>query len=104
MTWREDLRAIIDEVAVSEIPDVLGELARAQAVAQLRLQPPTQNGTVPKLDQYLTVEEVAEHLKVGTKWIYDHVDELGGMRLSSRAVRFPSRAIQRYLAGRRSTR
>ncbi len=44
MTWREDLRAIIDEVALSEIPEVLGELARGQAVAQLRLQAPRQNG------------------------------------------------------------
>ena len=104
MNWRADLRSLIDEVEVHEIPDVLGELARMQAIVQKRLQPPTRNGTTPKLDQYLTVEEVAERLSIGTKWVYDHADQLGAVHLSTRAVRFPERAVQRYLTARRSTR
>lgn len=101
MNWRADLWAILEEISVSEIPDVLGELARAQAVAQLRLQPPAQNGTASKLDQHLTVDEVADRLSVGTKWVYDHADQLGAVHLSTRAVRFPERAVQRYLAAHR---
>ncbi len=101
MNWRDDLRAILEEIPPSEIPDVLGELARATVVVQLRLQQPTQNGTAPKFDQYLTVEEVADRLKVGTKWVYEHADQLGGVHLSTRAVRFPQRAVQRYLAAHR---
>lgn len=101
MNWREDLRTIIDEVAVSEIPDVLGELARAQAVVQLRLQPPRQNGSTPEPDQLLTANEVADRLNVGTKWVYSHADQLGAAHLSPRAVRFSERAVQRYLAAHR---
>ncbi len=101
MTWRDDLRAIVEEISVSEIPDVLGELARAKAVVQLRLQPPAQNGIASKLDQHLTVNEVAALLSVGTKWVYDNADQLGAVRLSARAVRFPERAVQRSLASHR---
>ena len=101
MNWREDLRSLIEEVELNEIPDLLGELARMQAVVQMRLQPARQNGAAPKLDQYLTVEEVAHRLSVGTKWVYDHADQLGAVHLSTRAVRFPERAVQRYLSAQR---
>lgn len=101
MTWRADLRAIVEEIAASDIPDVLGELARAQAVIQLKLQPPRQDGAAPVLDQQLTVDEVADRLKVGTKWVYAHADQLGAVHLSARAIRFSERAIQRFIVARR---
>ena len=108
MTWREDLRAIFNEVAVSEIPDALGELARGQAVMQLRLQAPGRNTSgpgpqvsAPGHDQQLTADEVASRLSVSKKWVYGHEEQLGAVHLSARAVRFSERAVQRYIAAHR---
>ncbi len=80
-TTRDRLRKIVEECPPDALPDLLGELARAQAVASVRLH---ENGAAPapptnKLGRHLTADEVAERLGVSTKWCYDHADELGAV-------------------------
>jgi len=99
---RRRLGKIVEEWPPDALPDLLGELARVTAVATLRLH---ENGAAPapptnKLGRHLTADEVAERLGVSTKWCYDHADELGAVRLSGRAVRFPEMAIYSYIAAR----
>jgi excisionase family DNA binding protein len=101
---RGRLSRIVEECPADALPDLLGELARAQAVATLRLQ---DNGTPPappsdKLGRHLTADELAKRLGVSPKWCYDHADELGAVRLSGRAVRFPEKAVRRYISARTS--
>jgi excisionase family DNA binding protein len=47
---------------------------------------------------YLTVEEVAEALRVSVSWVYKHKDLLGGVRLGKRLWRFPEPELTRLLA------
>jgi predicted DNA-binding transcriptional regulator AlpA len=101
---RDRLSRIVEECPPDALPDLLGELARAQAVASVRLH---ENGTAPapptnKLGRHLTADEVAELLGMSAKWCYDHADELGAVRLSARAVRFPESAVRRYITARTS--
>ncbi len=99
MNWREDLLALVVAVPDPELVDLLGELTRAQAHAYLRMRPPAGNGepkTARALDRYLTAGEVAERLGLSDDWVYRHSDELGAVKLGG-AVRFPERAVVRYL-------
>jgi hypothetical protein len=43
-----------------------------------------------KLDDYLTVEDVAACLKMSTSWVYKHKSRLGGVKLGDRVLRFPA--------------
>jgi excisionase family DNA binding protein len=47
------------------------------------------------VSRYLTVEEVAESLRVSVSWVYKHKQLLGGVRLGERLWRFPE---QEFLA------
>ena len=101
---RRRLSKIVGECPPAALPDILAELARAEAVASVRLH---ENGVAPapptnKLGRHLTADEVAERLGVSTKWCYDHAADLGAVRLSGRAVRFPERAVRRYITARTS--
>lgn len=96
--WRAELEAITAQVPEAELPDLIGELARADAIARARLNPPCENGRPQASDpaMYLTAEEVAKRLHVSAKWVYAHQSELGVVRLGA-AIRFPERALERYL-------
>ena len=98
MSWRDDLSALVAAVPESELPDLVGELARAQALAQVRLQPPTSNGAagIHKLDQYLSADDVADRLPVDRHWVYAHRHELGGFKIDGR-VMFPARRLCQYM-------
>ena len=96
---RGRLSKIVQECPPDALPDLLGELARAQAIASVRLQ---ENGAssapanpMRSLDRYLGVGEVADRLGMSTDWVYRHADELGAVKLGG-AVRFPERAVARY--------
>ena len=81
-----------------ELPDLVGELARAQALAQVRLQPGP-NGTRPQkleLDNYLSADQVAELLPFDRRWVYAHRRELGGVKVDGR-VAFPYRRLAECL-------
>ncbi len=98
MTWRDDLDGLVAAVPESELPDLVGELARAQALAQVRLQPSTSNGAsgIHKLDQYLSADDGADRLPVDRHWVYAHRHELGGFKIDGR-VMFPARRLCQYM-------
>ena len=101
---RGRLSKIVQEWPPDALPDLLGELARAQAVATLRL---SEKGAAPapptnKLGRHLTADEVAKLLGMSPKWCYDHAAALGAVRLSGRAVRFPEKAVRSYITARTS--
>ena len=92
------LEAAISTASREELPEIVGALARLEALARMRLH---ENGrsskpTVSALDRYLTADEVAKRLSMSPDWVYRHADELGGAKLGG-AVRFPERAVARRL-------
>ncbi len=50
------------------------------------------------MSRYLTVEEVAETLRVSVSWVYKHKQLLGGVRLGERLWRFPEQELPARLA------
>jgi len=97
------LRARLEELIAScpddQVAELIGELARAQAVLAPRLHQrhsSERQSSVRQLDRYLTANEVAELLSLDRKWIYDHQHDLGGVKMGG-LLRFPSRAVRRYL-------
>ena len=52
------------------------------------------------MSRYLTVEEVAEALRVSASWVYKHKDLLGGVRLGDRLWRFPEQDLMTRLSER----
>jgi excisionase family DNA binding protein len=52
------------------------------------------------VSRYLTVEEVAESLRVSVSWVYKHKDLLGGVRLGDRLWRFPEQELMTRLSNR----
>ncbi len=82
MTWREDLRAIVESVAQEQIPDLVGELARADLIARARIASgPNGAKASPAPDCHLTAAEVAKLLGVKPTWCYEHASELGAVQL-----------------------
>jgi predicted DNA-binding transcriptional regulator AlpA len=74
------------------IPEVLGELAELKAQLTQRLL-----ATREVRDQLLTAEDVASRLSVSTQFVYAHAGELGGCRLSERALRFRQSDVDRFV-------
>jgi excisionase family DNA binding protein len=52
------------------------------------------------MSRYLTVEEVADALRVSPSWVYKHKELLGGVRLGERLWRFPERGLMSRLSER----
>ena len=50
------------------------------------------------MSRYLTVEEVAERLKVSVSWVYKHKHLLGAVRLGERLWRFSEHELTARLA------
>jgi len=50
------------------------------------------------MSRYLTVEEVAEALRVSASWVYKHKNLLGGVRLGDRLWRFPEQDLMARLS------
>ncbi len=97
MTWRDDLRRIAEVVPGDDLPDLIGELHRAAALAGQRMRENGQrpaNG--PALDRLLTTDEVAEVVEASTRWVRRHRERLGGRKLDG-LLRFPQSAVQRYV-------
>jgi len=56
--------------------------------------------TINKDHQVLTVAELAERLRVGHRWVYEHADQLGAYRLG-KYLRFDlSRVMERVGKGK----
>lgn len=100
MSWRADLRQLVTGVPDEELHDLVGELARADSVARARLLPRASTRREP--DTYLSAEDVANCLGMSPKFVYANRDHLGGVKLGT-SVRFSRRAVDRYMANRKTT-
>ena len=56
--------------------------------------------TINKDHQVLTVAELAERLRVGQRWVYEHADQLGAYRLGKYLTFDLSRVMERVGAGK----
>ncbi len=104
---RRRLSRIVEECPPDALPDLLGELARAQALATLRL---SENGRSPERPapdirppgKLIDANAAAKLLGTKIRWLYDRADELPfTRRLGPRTLRFDEAGIRRWLETRR---
>lgn len=96
MAWRDMMRQAVEAVPAEQLPDLVAELARADAIARQRMLVPDPSKNDPEPDRLLRAAEVAERLSVSVKWVYRHQGRLGGTKLGG-AVRFSERAVESYI-------
>ena len=83
--------------------DLAGELGRSQAIVQHQLSsPPPARAEAPARQEarYLKPARVAQRLDVSNRWVYQHADELGAVKLDG-ALRIPEKGLELYLKARR---
>ncbi len=104
---RRRLSEIVQEWPPDALPDLLGELARAQAVAMLRLSENGRSLERPAPDiqpkgELIDANAAAKILGTHVRWLYDRADELPfTRRLGPRTLRFDEAALRRWLETRR---
>jgi predicted DNA-binding transcriptional regulator AlpA len=97
--------ARVVEVPVEQVPPLLATIASEQArlaavqgalAARLAAREPA---TARESDQLVTVDEAAAMLKLSRGWLYKNAAKLPfARRVGSRALRFSTIGIRRYLA------
>ena len=89
MSKKQDPLAALDLIPRELLPAALARIG-ARLLESSAVKP---NG-----DHLLTPDQAAERLGVSTKWVYRHQDDLGAIRLSGRALRIPTSAVEAFLA------
>ena len=100
MSWREQLAAAVAAAPGTDRVELVGELARYQAMLTMSPALPD-DSPAPSRDEYLTADEVATMCKASRSWVYRHRDVLRGAKLSGRVLRFRRSAVDRYLESKR---
>ena len=83
-----DPLAALDAIPRELLPAALVRLA----ARLLEPAPPAADGRL------LTPADVAKRLGTHRKWVYRHADQLGGVRLGDRTLRFPADGLARRVA------
>lgn len=96
---RSDLRSLVESTPAPELPELIGDLETAKAVAWARL-------TAPSIDELteppgtearnLDVAEAAKRLGMSRDWLYRHASELPFAVRIGRRVVFDSLALERW--------
>ena len=96
---RSDLRSLVEETPAPELPQLIGELEAARAVAWARLTAPASDkpSDVSSQDaRNLDITEAATRLGISKDWLYRHASELPfALRIGRRLV-FDSVALERW--------
>jgi predicted DNA-binding transcriptional regulator AlpA len=96
---RSDLRSLVEETPEPELPQLIGELEAARAVAWARLTAPASDkpSDVSRQDaRNLDITEAATRLGISKDWLYRHASELPfALRIGRRLV-FDSVALERW--------
>ena len=96
---RSDLRSLVEETPAPELPQLIGELEAARAVAWARLTAPHADKPSDVSGQEarnLDVAEAARRLGISRDWLYRHAPELPfALRIGRRLV-FDSVALERW--------
>lgn len=91
------LGAAIEGVDREQMPSLIGELARLDAAARLRLAT-EQRPAIEDLG-LMTVEEASETLKTTTDWLYRHASKLPfTVRLAPGQLRFSRAGIRDFIS------
>ncbi len=104
---RGRLSRIVEECPADALPDLLGELARAQAVATLRLSENGRSLERPAPDiqpkgKLIDANAAAKILGTNVRWLYDRADDLPfTRRLGPRTLRFDEAVLRLWLETRR---
>ena len=104
---RDRLSKIVEECPPDALPELLGELARAQAVATLRLSENGRSLERPAPDiqpkgELIDANAAAKILGTNIRWLYDRADDLPfTRRIGPRTLRFDEAGIRRWLETRR---
>ena len=96
---RSDLRSLVEETPAPELPQLIGELEAARAVAWARLTAPAVDKPSDVSGQEarnLDIAEAATRLGISKDWLYRHASELPfALRIGRRLV-FDSVALERW--------
>lgn len=95
----------IAEAPLEDLPTLVGDLARLQSRAALRIAAPAirkpEQGTPEAPDRLLSVKEVSERLGRSTSWVYRHKPDLPFYRsLPGGRGGFSEAGLARYLKRR----
>ena len=85
------------ELAVADLPQLLGELETIRATAMARLYAVP----APPEDRLLTPAQAAEKLSISEKFVYKHAKELGGVPVGG-ALRFSEKGLNQAIRRRRA--
>jgi predicted DNA-binding transcriptional regulator AlpA len=94
-----DLRSLVECTPAHELPQLIGDLEAAKAVAWARLTAPTmeQRSDLPVQEaRNLDVAEAAKRLGMSRDWLYRHASELPFAVRIGRRVVFDSLALERW--------
>ena len=94
-----DLEGALDEAAIERLPDALGDLARLQALTNLRLFP-SQGDQSPAEDRLLGVKEAAARLGSSSSSLYKEADGFPFTVRHGRSVRFSESGISAWIRKR----
>jgi len=97
----DNLEAVLrlaDTLPREQLPNFLGELEKARAIALMRLIAPDSER---QTDQLLDVREAANRLSMSAAYLYRSHRKFPFVRRMGRSLRFSSAGIDRYLAQRR---
>ena len=86
----------LDAAALVEVAERAAAL-HAGAMARLAVIGTTPSPVRPPTDEYLTAEQIAQHLNADPAWVYRHAPQLGAVKLDG-LLRFPRRRLEAYLA------
>jgi predicted DNA-binding transcriptional regulator AlpA len=92
-----DLRLALPELPEESLPDFLGNLARLEAEARIRLNVPRQASGSAVEDRLLDVKGAAERLGVSTSQMYRTADDFPFTIRTGRTLRFSSLGISRWI-------
>ncbi len=95
-----DYKQKISQVAVGEIPTLIGNLEELKAVAWVRLVETTNGGNVGQgaaSDQLLKAKEAARRLNVSEDYLYRNSRSLPFTVRIGKRLRFSAQGIQNYI-------
>jgi predicted DNA-binding transcriptional regulator AlpA len=92
-----DLRGALPELPDESLPEFLGDLARLEAEARIRLNAPRLTSGFAVEDRLLDVKGAAERLGVSTSQMYRTADDFPFTIRSGRTLRFSSVGIGKWI-------
>lgn len=100
-----DLRALVEDAPLDELPGLAGRLLEAKLFAELRLKGATRAPVCidAEGDHNISAREAARRLGVSLPYLYKHANEYPFSRRIGRRVLFSSRGLDAWNRGQRIT-